>query len=126
MRREIVDFGHVPAAQLPIHWRLVNWERSLRSGSGSAVAPMFRQYRSSEVYSQAGGKLPIDEGDATKVGKAVQELPTPNLLAINWWYVKPTSPAKAAAGMQCSIADLARYVVEGREKLIAKMYCGLG
>jgi hypothetical protein len=122
MRREFVDFSFIPEHQLGIHWRLANWNRSLHGSTGGAVAPMFRQYRSSEVYSSGGGKLPIDEADATKIGKAVQELPTPNLLAINWWYVKPTSPAKAAAGMQCSIAELARHVIDGRDKLIAQIY----
>jgi len=118
--RQYVDFSYIPEAQLPMHWRLVNWERSLRSSAGSGVSPMFRQYRSSEVYSGGGGKLPVDAEDATRVGKAVQTLPTPMLLAVNWWYVKPVAPSKAAKGMQCTLAELARYVIDGRAMLIER------
>ena len=82
---------------------------------------MFRQYRSSEVYSQGGGKLPLDQLDADKVGRAVVALPTSNLLAINWWYVKPVTPSKAAKGMQCSLAELAQLVIDGRAKLIQRL-----
>jgi hypothetical protein len=121
MKRDYVDFSFIPQEQLPMHWRLVNWERSLRGSAGTGVAPMFRQYRSSEVYSEGGGKLPLDHQDAAKVGKAVVALPTPHLLAINWWYVKPNTPTKAAKGMQCSLAELARLVIDGRSMLIARV-----
>jgi hypothetical protein len=120
MRRDYVDFSYIPEPQLPMHWRLVNWERSLRSSAGSGVSPMFRQYRSSEVYSQGGGKMPLDHEDANVIGRAVVALPTRNLLAVNWWYVKPVAPSKAAAGMQCSLAELARYVIDGRALLIER------
>ena len=119
--RQYVDFSYIPEEQLPMHWRLVNWERSLRGSVGSGVAPMFRQYRSSEVYEQSGGKLPLDHQDAEKVGKAVVALPTGNLLAINWWYVRPVNPSKAAKGMQCSLADLARLVIDGRALLMGRV-----
>ena len=121
MKRDYVDFSFIPESQLPMHWRLVNWERSLRGSVGSGVAPMFRQYRSSEVYGQGGGKLPLDHQDAEKIGRAVVALPTGNLLAINWWYVKPNSPAKAAKGLQCSIAELAQLVIDGRALLMARL-----
>lgn len=119
--RKYVDFNAIPEDQLPMHWRLVNWSRSVVNGSPSSVAPMFQQYRSSEVYSSGGGKIPFDAVDAGKVGKAVVALPTPNLLAINWWYVKPCAPSRAAKGMQCSFAELAQLVIDGRAKLIASM-----
>jgi hypothetical protein len=118
MKRGYVDFAFIPEHQLPMHWRLVNWNRSLHGSAGTGVSPMFRQYRSSEVYSGGAGKLPVDEADATKIGKAVQQLSMHRMLAINWWYVKPNSPAKAALGMQCSIAELAQYVIDGRAALI--------
>lgn len=82
---------------------------------------MFRQYRSSEVYAAPAGKLPIDEKDAHVIGRAVVALPTRNLLAVNWWYVKPTAPNKAAAGLQCTTAELAQAVIEGRSLLMARM-----
>lgn len=120
MKRDYVDFSYIPQEQLPMHWRLVNWERTLRGSAGTGVAPMFRQYRSSEVYSDGGGKLPLDHQDADIIGRAVVALPTCNLLAINWWYVKPNAPSKAAAGMQCSLSELAQHVINGRALLIAK------
>jgi hypothetical protein len=120
MKREYVDFSFIPEHQLGMHWRLVNWERSLRGSAGSGVSPMFRQYRSSEVYSQGGGKMPLDHEDANAVGRAVVALPTPMLLAINWWYVKPVAPSRAAKGMQCSLAELARYVIDGRALLMER------
>jgi hypothetical protein len=120
MRRDYVDFSYIPEAQLPMHWRLENWNRSLHGSAGSGVSPMFRQYRSSEVYSGSVSKMTCDLADADKIGKAVQKLPTPMLLAINWWYVRPNAPSKAAKGMQCSLAELARYVIDGRALLMER------
>jgi hypothetical protein len=47
-------------------------------------------------------------------------LPTRCLLAVNWWYVKPVAPSKAAKGMQCSLAELAQSVIDGRALLIER------
>lgn len=121
MKREYVDFDYIPEHQLPMHWRLVNWSRSVVNSAPSSVSPMFQQYRSSEVYGGGGGKIPFDAKDADIVGKAVVALPTANLLAINWWYVKPCAPSRAAKGMQCTLAQLAQYVVDGRERLIERL-----
>jgi len=35
--------------------------------------------------------------------------------------VKPCAPSRAAKGMQCSLAELAQLVIDGRAKLIASM-----
>ncbi len=118
MIREAVDFHFVPAHQEAIHMRLINWARAQRNGSGNNTAPMFRQYRSSDQWAQATVSEPVDQRDAAKINKAWQQLPGNHRAALKWHYVTPGSPQKACRGIGCTMEDLARLVVDGRQMLI--------
>lgn len=52
------------------------------------------------------------------VAGAVQGLPEKHRHALNWLYVKPTSPRRACAALAVSMHDLFDLVVSGRQMLI--------
>lgn len=116
--REAVDFHFVPDHQVKIHERLQNWARAQRNSTGSATAPMFRQYRSSDQWAQPSVSMPVDQRDAAKINKAWQMLPEKHRAATAWHYVTPGSPAKACKGIGCTMAELAQFVVDARSMLI--------
>ena len=118
MMREAVDFHLVPANQEAIHLRLLNWARAQRNSTGSDTAPMFRQYRSSDQWATPSASMPVDQRDAAKINKGWQQLPGNHRAAIRWHYISPGSPTKACKGIGCTMADLARFVVDGRSMLI--------
>jgi DNA-directed RNA polymerase specialized sigma24 family protein len=82
---------------------------------------MFRLYqtparaRGGEVVT---GGMSVDTGDASKVAKAVTALPPPHRAAINWHYVKPVSPRRAAASIGTTLEGLALLVRDGRQMLM--------
>jgi hypothetical protein len=112
------DFFFVPEKQLAMHARLENWARSCWGGYGTSVHPMFRQYRSAEHWHAPSASVPIDQQDASKIAKGVAMLPEPHMRSLQWWYIKPTSPLRARREIGCTLAGLARYVIDGRQMLI--------
>jgi hypothetical protein len=118
MMREAVDFHFVPQQQEAIHLRLLNWARAQRSSTGSACAPMFRQYRSSDQWATPNASSPVDQRDAAKINKAWQQLPAKHRASVAWHYVTPGSPTKACKAIGCTMEDLARLVVDARTMLI--------
>ena len=116
--REQVDFHFVPEQQLPMHERLLNWARAQRNGTGTACAPMFRQYRSSDQWAEPTASTPVDQRDAAKVNKAWQQLPTKHRASLAWHYITPGSPTKACREIACTMAELAQFVVDARNMLI--------
>jgi len=116
--REAVDFHFVPANQEAMHMRLLNWARAQRNSTGSATAPMFRQYRSSDQWATPSVSMPVDQRDAAKVNKAWQMLPEKHRAAVAWHYITPGSPIKACRKIACTMDELARLVVDARQMLI--------
>ena len=116
--REAVDFHFVPVAQEAMHMRLLNWARAQRNGTGTACAPMFRQYRSSDQWAEPTASTPVDQRDAAKVNKAWQQLPPKHRASLAWHYITPGSPTKACKGIGCTMAELAQFVVDARSMLI--------
>ncbi len=118
MMREAVDFHFVPEHQETMHCRLLNWARAQRNSTGSATAPMFRQYRSSDQWATPSASMPVDQRDAARINKGWQQLPMNHRAAIRWHYISPGSPTKACKAIGCTMADLARFVVDGRQMMI--------
>ena len=79
---------------------------------------MFRQYRSSDQWAQPSVSMPVDQRDAARINKAWQQLPAKHRAAVAWHYVTPGSPNKACKRVGCTMEDLARLVVDGRQMLI--------
>lgn len=118
VKRDSVDFTSIPVHQNAMHDRLENWARSLFSGAGSSASPMFRLYRTTDQYHPPRASMPHDAHDAIKISQGVRELPQDHRQAINWYYVKPGSPGKACRDIGCTMADLARLTIDGRQMLI--------
>ena len=119
MIREYVDFHEVSEAHGPIHARLQNWARSLHSKAGRSAAPMFRGYQSPAVarWDQQAA-MPVDQGDARRIGVAVSGLPEPHRKALHWSYVLQSSPTAGRRYVGCTAEQLQRYVVDGRQMLV--------
>lgn len=114
----IVDFEAVPEAQLPIHGRLQNWAKWCRGRPGSNVAPIFRLYRSTDIHAGHSTSVPVDGVDASRIAKAVAALPIQHRFGVQWYYVHPVAPSKAARNIGVSLQDLASLVIDSRTMLI--------
>ena len=118
MKREHIDLHLVPDHQLAMHSRLINWSRWCRGRPASNCAPMFRGYRSSDVWQTVSIGEPVDKLDASKIASAVAQLPETHRHALGWHYVHPIGPGRAARELGLTIAALAQCVIDGRQMLI--------
>lgn len=118
MKRDAIDFSAVPKHQQAMHLRLENWAKSLFGSTGCSVQPMFRLYRSDEHWIAPDPAIPVDQHDASKVGKGVAFLPRWHQQALNWYYVKGGNPTRACKTIGCTKASLQAYVIDGRQMLI--------
>jgi hypothetical protein len=113
-----VDFSHVEDGHAEIHKRLENWGRWCRGRPTSYVQPMFRLYRPDEHWEGQAAAIPVDKIDAQRISKGVTALPTNHRSSMNWFYVSPTSPGRAARALATSLEGLALYVRDARTMLI--------
>lgn len=118
MKRESIDFHQVAERHLAIHARLLNWARWCNGKPGSSVSPMFRAYRSTDVWAAPSIGEPVDKLDAAKIAKAVIALPDKHRSATQWHYVKPVAPGRAARELAVTLADLAKLVHDARTMLV--------
>jgi hypothetical protein len=118
MQRDLPDFHTVHPLHLVIHDRLCNWSRYVAGGGRTAqVAPMFRAYRSSEVWGQEPN-IPIDSLDGHEIEKAVGKLPEKNRDAIRWSYVFSYIPApKVQRHLGVTRVGLVTLIHDGRAML---------
>jgi DNA-directed RNA polymerase specialized sigma24 family protein len=120
VKRDDIDLHAVRHEHLAIHERALNWARYVRDGnrSGHGTAPMFRHYRSSEVWGTDTLRTPIDTLDGHRMEKAVAQLPERHRYAIRWHYVfqfvPPQKVCRALAVTRLGLADL---VHDGRSIL---------
>jgi hypothetical protein len=113
-----VDFAHVSQNHQAIDARLANWARWSSNRSGGSASPMFRLYRSAEVWGNESASAPVDGIDAQRIQKAVGYLPTPHRRALSWCYIKRNNPRKAAASLGETMEGLARLIEDARQMLI--------
>lgn len=119
--RTEIDFHAVEAKHVDIHRRLENWARWCNGSGGPSTSPMFRlalsaaRARGGEVIAFGVG---VDRSDAVRLAKAVVALPHGHRAAINWCYVKPISPRRAAAALGTTLEGLALLVRDGRQMLV--------
>jgi DNA-directed RNA polymerase specialized sigma24 family protein len=120
VKRDDIDLHAVRHEHLAIHERAMNWARYVRDGnrSGHGTAPMFRHYRSSEVWGTDTLRTPIDTLDGHRMEKAVAQLPEKHRDAIRWSYVYVwIQPAKACRGLGVTRSGLADLVHDARSML---------
>ena len=119
MKREQVDFVAVPEHQMPMHIRLDNWGRWCHGSGHAQMSPMFRMYRSTEVFADGlvSGGACVDIPDAALIAKGVVALPEEHRHALSWYYVNQGSPARACRVIGCGMAHLSRLVIDARQML---------
>ena len=120
MKRDDTDFHRIDPRHYVIHDRLLNWARCVQvhSTSGSKCAPMFRHYRSSEVWQEPTALAPIDTIGGWKMEKMVRELPEKNTDAVRWHYIYYRVPVgKVCRLLGVSASGLAELVTDGRTML---------
>jgi len=114
----IVDFEAIPAQQEQIHARLRNWARWCRGRPTSNAAPIFRLYRSTDIHEGHNTTVPVDGLDAARIAKGIGGLPESHRHGLQWYYVHPVAPTRAAKTLGLTLAGLAELVIDGRTMLI--------
>lgn len=114
----MVDFEAVPEQQLQMHGRLCNWARWCRGRPMGNVAPIFRLYRSTDVHAGHSAAVPVDGIDASRIARGVSALPEKHRHGLQWFYVHPVAPTRAARSLGLTMSALAELVVDGRTMLI--------
>ena len=89
MKRDAIDFHEIRPHHQAVHDLLLNWSRYVMGGRGglTQATPMFRNYRSSEVWSGHEPGIPINTLDGSEMERAVHKLPEKHCAAIRWHYV---------------------------------------
>jgi hypothetical protein len=127
MKRDAIDFHSVPWEHRHIHARLENWSRYVSSGrGGSACAPMFRHYRSTDVWQNIEPAIPVDSLDGSAIEKAVGKLPEKHMVAVRWQYVYSfwgVSYWKVCRHLAVRPDTLQRLVHDGRTMLKNRAAC---
>lgn len=120
MKRYEIDFNLVPDRQVQMHIRLSeDWKAYCHGGTGSAVSPMFRQYRSSDVYEPAPSKPHGDPVAGAKLNTAIIALPGEKYrLALQWAYITEGPPIKARRQIGCTLDGLYELICDARTMLI--------
>lgn len=113
MTRDPIDFHFVRPEHEEIHDRLRNWAAWCEGRAFCAVLPMFRFYRA-DNFGRGGGGSVVDALDAAEIQKLMPGLPEPHRHALQWWYIKPVGPSRAARALGLSLAGLALMVHDGR------------
>lgn len=116
--RKYVDFSFVEPRHEEMDKRLQNWGRACYSGGGGGSHPMFRFVKPSQTWDEIETRIPIDRHDAMLIGKGVAALPEPHMLALNWCYVKRTTPTEGRKLCKTNFEGLAQLIRDGRTMLI--------
>ena len=120
--RVVVDFTHVAAHHRQIDERLTNWARWVIPRPTSWIAPMWRGFKSSEIWAtDPSVSIPIDSLDAQAVEKQVSALPEKNRDAIRWAYVFRGHPSKMCRELGVTRDALADLIYTGRSMLINRI-----
>lgn len=118
----IYDYCHVAPEHYAIHERLVNWALWVDPGSNSAVAPMFRLYRSKARQWHTPELRPaINTQDAQRIEQAVRALSADQRDALRWCYVRKSSPARQCKAIGCTHEGLYHLIQEGRGNLAMRL-----
>lgn len=121
MKREPIDFHHVPLEQREIDKRLLNWRRWCHGSLRIAAAPGFELYRADNYDREVGGQ-PVNVNDAILIQSAVRDLPERMRKALQWFYVQPTNPVRRARELGVGSRGLHELVCQARAELIRRGY----
>lgn len=118
MQREYIDFHYVEPEQLPMHDRLLNWERWVRVTVPGWQASIWRMGKSNtRQWHEPEMREETDILDAQAMEKAITALPDKHRAAIRWHYVYRTTPTQARKRLGVTNEGLQRLVADGRTML---------
>ena len=123
MRRDDVDFFSIDSKHRKIDERLINWARWVtpHTHSMGKVAPMFRGFKSTEVWAYNEVSIPIDTLDAQAIEKQVSALPERHRDCVRWAYVYRIQPWRFCRNMGINQAQLASFISDGRQMLVNRL-----
>lgn len=119
--RTTIDFHAVEEKHHAIDARLRNWGRWLHGSEPPSISPMFRMYRSTARARGAEhtwATSSVDGPDAARIGRYVGLLPMDHRRALNWCYVKPVNPRRAAQELGVTLDELARLLRNARQMMV--------
>jgi len=108
-----IDFNVIKPEHEAIHDRLLNWARWCKGSNSGNVHPMFRQYRNGYFEATPAASY-SDTVDAVAIQKAMKDIPEPQRIAIQWFYVKPGSPTKVCFALGVNKRDMLELIHQGR------------
>jgi hypothetical protein len=108
-----IDFNVIKPEHEDIHQRLENWGKWCKGSTHGNVHPMFRQYRNG-YFEASPARSTSDTVDAVAIQKAMKDIPEPQRIAIQWFYVKPGSPNKVCFALGVNKRDLLELIHQGR------------
>lgn len=117
----MADFFAVDAKHRKLDERLVNWSRWVQVRPASFVQPMFKGFKSSEVWAHDEMSVPIDGLDAQSMEKHVSALPVRHRDAIRWAYVYRIQPWRFCRAMGITQTVLADLIHDGRQMLVNRL-----
>jgi hypothetical protein len=117
----VTDFFHVEPHHRKIDERLVNWSRWVQVRPASFVSPMFRGFKSSEVFGGHETVVPIDGMDAQRLEKQVSQLPEKNRDAVRWAYVYRIQPWRMCRVLGVHPTGLCILINDGRQMLVNRL-----
>ena len=119
MKRDLLDFHRIQPGHIAIHALLCNWAAVVRvHATSDKPAPMFRSYRSTEVWQAPEAREPLDMLLGWKMEKAVSQLPPKHREAVRWVYVWPwKAPGMIARRIAVHQSTLHDLVHEARSML---------
>jgi DNA-directed RNA polymerase specialized sigma24 family protein len=118
MKREFPDFHAIRPEHQGIHDSLLNWVRVVRDSQfHTRPQPMFRYYRSAEVWITPDPQIPTDSEAGWKMERSIRNLPEKHREAIRWHYVRRTDPRKQARILAVTVSVLSDLVHDGRSML---------
>lgn len=108
-----IDFNIIKPEHDDIHKRLENWGRWCKGSAHGNVHPMFRQYRNG-YFEATPTRSYSDTVDAVSIQKVMKDIPEPQRIALQWFYVRPGSPTRVCFALGVNKADLLELVHRGR------------
>ena len=117
-----VDFFALDPKHRKIDERLVNWSRWVQVHPARFVQPMFKGFKSSEVWAHHEISVPIDSLDAAAMEKQVSALPVNPRDAIRWAYVYRVQPWRFCRSMGITQTTLADLIHDGRQMLVNRTH----
>lgn len=119
--KQSIDFHRVAPEHAEIHARLENWAKWCNGSGAPSISPMFRMYRSPARARGAEHTWAADAvngADGARVARFVGLLPEKHRRALNWSYLKPINPRRAASEIGTTLEGLAQLVRDARQMLV--------